>query len=306
MTAERSLGGLRIGVFGRGGAGKSTFVVLLGRALVRAGYTVCVLDADSTNVGLHRALGITRMPEPLIDYFGGMVFSGGKVTCPVDDPALLARGGIDVSQMPARYYGRADSALFFFAAGKLAGAGVGAGCDGPLAKIARDVRFSIGEGTPVTIIDFKAGFEDTARGVITGIHWAVAVLDPTFASLEFAGHMQAMEMDLRAGKLPATSHLESVELVATANRLVREAPLRGILFVLNKVQDERMTSYLRDSLAGKGITPTAVLSSDVNIARAWLEGVAMEAGPASAEIDRFVIELEKRATGERAASLPNG
>ena len=42
--AEKSLANCKIGVLGKGGAGKSTAVVLLARALVRTGYTVCVVD----------------------------------------------------------------------------------------------------------------------------------------------------------------------------------------------------------------------------------------------------------------------
>ncbi|MBE7504180.1 MAG: P-loop NTPase [Verrucomicrobiales bacterium] len=53
----KPLAGQRIGVFGRGGSGKSTCVVMLARALARAGYAVCVVDADSTNEGLAQALG---------------------------------------------------------------------------------------------------------------------------------------------------------------------------------------------------------------------------------------------------------
>ena len=37
-------------------------------------YEVCVLDADSTNAGLHLAFGITEPPNPLIQYFGDMAF----------------------------------------------------------------------------------------------------------------------------------------------------------------------------------------------------------------------------------------
>ena len=58
----RQLAERRIGVFGKGGSGKSTVTVLLARALVARGYDVCVLDADSTNVGLHRALGLNESP----------------------------------------------------------------------------------------------------------------------------------------------------------------------------------------------------------------------------------------------------
>ena len=84
----------RIGVFGKGGAGKSTVVVLLARVLQARGYQVCVLDADSTNFGLSQALGIGSPPKPLLDFYGGMVFSGGLVTCPVDDPTPLPNANI--------------------------------------------------------------------------------------------------------------------------------------------------------------------------------------------------------------------
>jgi len=87
---DRALRSKRIGVFGKGGAGKSTLVVLLARALRERGYAVCVLDADSTNIGLPQALGLDQSPIPLMEHFGGMIFSGGSVTCPVDDPAPLA------------------------------------------------------------------------------------------------------------------------------------------------------------------------------------------------------------------------
>jgi cellulose biosynthesis protein BcsQ len=52
---NKPLAGQRIGLFGRGGSGKSTCTVLLAKALAKAGYVVCVVDADSTNEGLAQA-----------------------------------------------------------------------------------------------------------------------------------------------------------------------------------------------------------------------------------------------------------
>jgi len=66
-----TLSGKRIGIFGKGGAGKSTVAVLIAKVLRTLGYQVCVLDADSTNVGLSRAFGISPTPKTLLDYYGG-------------------------------------------------------------------------------------------------------------------------------------------------------------------------------------------------------------------------------------------
>ena len=99
----KPLGGLEVGLFGKGGAGKSTVTVLLARGLSEEGYHPVVLDADSTNVGLSQALGARTAPAPLLEHFGGLVFSGGAVTCPVDDPTPLPDAEVDLSDLSPRF-----------------------------------------------------------------------------------------------------------------------------------------------------------------------------------------------------------
>jgi CO dehydrogenase maturation factor len=294
----RVISGSKIGVFGRGGAGKSTFVVLLAKALRAAQYDICVLDADSTNVGLHRAMGAEWIPAPLVDYLGGMVFAGGPVTCPVDDPTPLPENQISIRDLPGRFRVQVEPGLFALAVGKLAHAGTG--CDGPLIKIARDVRFRIDGEAAVTLVDLKAGFEDSARGAITGIDWAVVVLDPTRTSIEFAAQMQHMVTTLRNGRPPSTAHLESPELVATANRLYRDASPKRVLFVLNKVRDTSMERHLRDELASRGITPLGVIDDDPKISAAWLNGTAVGTRKTDNAVARIVERLQEEAASAAA------
>ncbi len=198
---SKPLAGKRIGIFGKGGSGKSTVAVLLAKGLR--------LDADSTNVGMYRALGLARSPASLLDHFGGMVFSGGRVTCPVDDPLPLADAEVSPASLPDAYLGHTCDDILLLTAGKIGGLGPGAGCDGPIAKIARDLRVHGPEGLePVTLLDFKAGFEDLARGAVTSLDWAMVVVDPTMAAVEMAAHIQALVREVKAGGLPATRHLD--------------------------------------------------------------------------------------------------
>jgi CO dehydrogenase nickel-insertion accessory protein CooC1 len=299
----KALTGKRIGVFGKGGSGKSTAVVLLAKALGDRGYPVCVLDADSTNLGLYQALGLDESPASLMSYFGGTVFGGGKVTCPVDDPSPLAGAEISLNRLPSRYYVQTQTGMVFLTAGKIGDQGPGAGCDGPISKIARDL-WIVAEGEdPVTLVDFKAGFEDSARGVITTLDWAITIVDPTSASLQIAVNMRDMVDKIRAGELPATAHLESPDLVAIANRVFREARIEGVLFVLSQVDDEGTKAYLRAKLEEKGIRPIGFIRRVPSISLAWLKGLPLDLAETKEDLERIVGELE---AAEKAYSGDSG
>ncbi len=292
MFKEKNLSGKRIGFFGKGGSGKSTVAILLAKSLKHAGYDVSVLDADSTNIGLAQALGIEQSPEPLLDYFGGMVFSGGAVTCPVDDPTPLAGAKVALEELPEAYVGRSTDGIRLFIAGKMGDKGPGSGCDGPIAKIARDFRPQYNGEQPVTLVDFKAGFEDSARGNIVSLDWIVVVVDPTVAAVQMAINMRDMVDQLKAGGLPATAHLEFPELVELAHQLYRDAKVQGVLFILNKVRDELTERFLRDRLSQEGIEPLGVIHDTQALSMAWLMGEPLIQTPAQAEADRIVRAME--------------
>jgi CO dehydrogenase nickel-insertion accessory protein CooC1 len=293
----RPLSGLRIGVFGKGGAGKTTVVVLLARALRRRGYSVLVLDADSTNVGLAAALGIEREPEPLLGHFGGMIFAGGAVTCPVDDPAPLPGALVSLDELPSACVGRSDEGVHLLVAGKLGPLGPGAGCDGPIAKIARDLRVTGIGPDDVALVDFKAGFEDSARGAVTAIDWALVVIDPTVAALQMAIHLDRLVSQVRAGVPPATRHLSRPDLVDLAVRQFRESPVRGVRAVLNRVRSGAMETFLLQALERDGPPVLAVLGEDPAIQEQWLRGGRLESRDlelAAARLAEWLEECSQR------------
>lgn len=161
-----------------------------------------------------------------------------------------------------------------------------------MAKIARDLRIHT-RGRPIlTLVDFKAGFEDSARGAVTGLDRGIVVVDPTAASLEMALHMKRMVSLIKAGALPATQHLNSPELVAWASRIFVSATIRDLVFVLNRIRDDEMERYLRQKLSEKGIKPIGIIHEDASISAAWLTGAALDASRAQVEAGKIVEALE--------------
>lgn len=301
---ESAVGGRKVGVFGKGGAGKSTVTVLLARALADMGRDVTVLDADSTNVGLAGALGAEDSPELLMEHMGGLVFSGGSLTCPVDDPTPLAQPDLHLGDLPGEYVARIDENLTLLVAGKMGHLGPGAGCDGPIAKIARDVRVWKNGNQPVLLVDFKAGFEDSARGVITGLDLALVVVDPTTAAVGMAVHLQQMVERMRRGDAPATGHLETPELVRVAEDVFRNARIRRVGAILNRVPDEETESYLRQRLEEGGGPPVlGVIPEERPLQTRWLRGEALGPGRGEGSVHPLARSLV-RALEEEFAPGP--
>jgi CO dehydrogenase maturation factor len=290
---NKPLAGQRIGVFGRGGCGKSTCTVLLARALANNGYSVCVVDADSTNEGLAEALGANRSPAPLLDWLGGTVFSGGPVGCPVDDPMPIEAARVHLEDLPSRYVGETAQGIRIVVAGKIGPLGPGAGCDGPITKIARDFVLET-EGTPpVTLVDFKAGIEDASRGVVTSLDWVIMVVDPTRAALRAAVTMKTLLRELREGRPPATQHLKSPELVELTLGTYRAARTRGILYVLNKCPDAETEDHMRHLLLSVGINVAASVQDLPEIRQNWFDGAALQGNTAGLQMFKLVHALEQ-------------
>lgn len=72
-----------------------------------------------------------------MNFYGGKQFSGGKVTCPVDDPTPLPKGEINLDDLADKYFVEKNG-IYFFNSGKIEK--VLKGCEGPESKITRDFR----------------------------------------------------------------------------------------------------------------------------------------------------------------------
>jgi len=298
---ESPLSGMRLGLFGKGGAGKSTVTVLLARGLAHMGYRPVVLDADSTNIGITRALGAGDGPQTLIDHFGGLVFSGGAVTCPVDDPTPIAGAELDLDRLPTEFLSQTPLGIRVLVGGKMGDLGPGAGCDGPIAKVARDVRVRSDRDVPPLLVDFKAGFEDSARGVLTSLDWALVVVDPTTASLHMATHMKRMVEKIQEGVPPATAHLLDPHLAGLARQLFQESRIQGVAAILNRVPDPETEAFLRGRLEALGGPQViGMLPEDRTIQTQWLRGEEVVAEGLAEKIRSIALALESLGSARAA------
>jgi CO dehydrogenase nickel-insertion accessory protein CooC1 len=193
----------------------------------------------------------------------------------VDDPQPLQGASVSLDGLPPAYVGRNTDGIWLLVAGKLGGLGPGAGCDGPVAKIARDLRVAEVGPDDVVLVDYKAGFEDSARGALVSLDWALAVVDPTTTAVQMAIHLAQMAAEIRAGVPPATRHLEDARLVDLAVRLFREASVLGTLCVLNRLRDAATGRYLRRALQEHNVPVLGAFQEVPEIQDQWLRGARL-------------------------------
>ena len=168
---------------GKGGCGKSTISALLARACVRRGLNVLVVDADESNFGLHKQLGLP-LPKDFTLYFG---FKKGIFQDGAED---VFAGGWTFEDLPQEYVSR-DGNVRLMAMGKIAQAGEGCACPmGVLTKTFLE-HLKLDEND-IVIVDTEAGVEHFGRGVDRFADAILMVADPSYESIQLAGKITEM------------------------------------------------------------------------------------------------------------------
>lgn len=231
----------KIAVCGKGGSGKSTVTALLAQAFVEAGYRVIVLDSDDSNPCLGKMLGIEKEPKPL-----GELFS--KQAAPDDAETNDWR----IEDIPSEYVA-GGGGIRFILTGKILDPFQGCSCS--LAESARRIveRLRIGE-KEVLILDTEAGVESFGRGVERNVDSVLAVVEPSYGSIELAGRIADMAQGMGISRVGAIlNKMASAEMAGkTTQKLVE----KGVK-VLGVVYDSR--PYAEASFEGKPL----ILPSDV-------------------------------------------
>jgi len=199
---------MKIMICGKGGSGKSTLTVLLARALSAGGKRVLVIDADESNLCLHRLLG-ARLPEIMMDAMGGRKGTREKLRRATEQQTEedFFSHFASIDYIPPDWLEEADG-IKLLVLGKIKEFGEGCAC--MIGNIAKTVLSRLQEQkNDVVLIDAEAGLEHFGRQVDRGCDLLLCVIDPSYESIQMAG---------RARQIAAAAGVET-------------------FFILNKVED---------------------------------------------------------------------
>lgn len=251
---------MKIVICGKGGSGKSTVTMLLARALKDSGKTVLVVDADESNLCLHRLLG-ARLPQLLMDAMGGRQGVKAQLNPASGDqpaPALL-KDILNLGDIPESCLADADG-IKLLVVGKIRSFGEGCAC--MIRNISKTVLSRLRESDEeIVLIDAEAGLEHFGRRVNADL--ILCVVDPAYESVAIADNVRRMA---DAAGIPA-------------------------VIVLNKV-DDAVRETMNDRLKAHDII--AALPKDDRLYMQSLHGQALRADIAEVEdIRRFITSFKR-------------
>jgi len=238
---------------GKGGSGKSTITTLIARIALKKGRQVIVVDADESNPGIQRMMGSNRMSVALMDVVGGREHVFGTMKNASSEEVQKA-----VTSVMQEAKG---SDLYIVQVGKVREAGSGCAC--PHGAITREILSYPFSDKTLVLVDAEAGVEHFGRGIDARVDRIVFIVDPSY---------------------------DSVVLCREVKRLADSVNVK-LLVLLNKVDSENTSKFLKAELAEMGVDVKVVLPYDPDIVGSTLQGKPLEAGPASESLRGFLDEM---------------
>ena len=184
---------MKVLVSGKGGCGKSTISAMLGKYLAEGGYRVLIIDADESNPGLYRMLGLPRV-KTLAEHLGGK--KRAKILMAAEGRGELDEELFDwtLDDIPEEILARKGS-LTVLTIGKIEEAEEGCAC--PYGFLARKLLEGIKLGeNEVIIVDTEAGIEHFGRGVDKYVDVVIDVAEPSAESLELSKKIASLSESL--------------------------------------------------------------------------------------------------------------
>ncbi|WP_051327510.1 P-loop NTPase [Desulfatibacillum aliphaticivorans] len=236
---------MKIAICGKGGAGKSTISALISRGLTEAGFRVLLMDADESNFGLHRLLGVEQ-PVNLMESMGGKPELKKKMNQAFreNQSVQYLSKALTTSDIPEECFAESDG-VKLVSMGKIHDFGEGCAC--PIGVLSRNfLNNLVLSDDEVVVIDTEAGVEHFGRGLDANCDLIIGVVDPTFESFKLAGKM--LEMSDKAFKKiffirnkVSDKVREAFSAALPADKIAGEIPQDEDLF-LNSLNGTKMSS----------------------------------------------------------------
>ncbi len=244
---------MKLLICGKGGSGKSTVAALLSANMKKRGRPVFLVDADESNIGLYRMLGL-GLPTSLMEHLGGKKGFKEKTKAAgagLGAPAPIFPDHLTTDDLPEACIASLNR-LRVLSLGKIHHFGEGCAC--PMGNLFRLLFSSLSiEDHELVIVDTAAGIEHFGRSLDGLCDHILAVADPSY---------------------------ESLTMVRRVETLAREAGL-PMSVVLNKVTPE-IEPELIDSLEGCRILGKLPDSRSIFLSN--LKGLAL---------DMDILEIEQ-------------
>lgn len=176
---------MKIMICGKGGCGKSTLTILLARALNETGRKVLVIDADESNLCLHRLLG-AHQPEIMMDSMGGREGTRERLKQAADHQHEddFFKQVMTFDNLPAGCLAEADG-IKLLIVGKIKKFGEGCAC--MIGGISKAVLSRLQEKeNEIVLIDAEAGLEHFGRQVDKSCDLVICIVDPSYESIQMA------------------------------------------------------------------------------------------------------------------------
>jgi CO dehydrogenase maturation factor len=264
MDAYREDAGMKLGIVGKGGIGKTTVAALLAETYAAQGKRVLAVDTDS-NPNLAYSLGLdaeTADRVPLLPR-SLVVGTGSGAVSPAD---LVLEYGVDT---PAN--------VTLLHAMRVTQAGAGCTCSSH-ATVRSLLGAAIDEEADVTLVDMEAGLEHLSRsgGTLAYVDVLLVVMEPTRKSVLTAGRTLA---------------------------LAEELGIPRVYGVGNKAHLPEDAEFFADACAEYGVPLAKIIPYDEDVVEADRQGTVIppgQAGPVRKAVAELVDFLDSSGEERRA------
>ena len=190
---------MKLLICGKGGAGKSTIAALITLEMDRRGIKTFLVDADESNIGLYRMMGIDY-PQPLMDHLGGKKGFREKTKSAglsLGGPPPLFPDNLDVNSLPNACISGKNN-FNVMSVGKIHHFGEGCAC--PMGNLFRLLFSSMNfEEGSLVMVDTAAGIEHFGRRLDAQCDHILCILEPSYESIKMAEKVITLADEAGAG-----------------------------------------------------------------------------------------------------------